>query len=230
MDTFEEMISAVQSDLTVGTESAFYSEPTIKLAINRAHRKSTALFRWPELRDAKKTTTQADREYYTYPQNWRPNSIWKLKVNHVDFGDPITFADYLYEQENDNPSGLERMWANNGKRYFFDPVPTVYGQQICVWGQKNATPLVEDTDTTIFSYSSPECNEAIVLEAVAILKSKGEEEAQGQFRSAEAKQILVVAWNKVEQEEAKHEKTRPMFDVPDYFGRFRSNTRKGNFS
>jgi hypothetical protein len=77
--------------------------------------------------------------------------------------------------------------------------------------------LVEDGEVTIFSYSMPECNEAIVLEAVAILKAKGEEEKMAEFRSTEAKGILAMAWSKIKQEAAKYEKTTPFLDVPDFF-------------
>jgi len=56
------------------------------------------------------------------------------------------------------------------------------------------------------------------LEANAILKNKGEAEQSGQFRSSEAKQILTIAWNKIRQEQAKYEKTQPMFEVDDLFG------------
>ena len=229
MDLFSELISAVQSDLTIGDESTLYPLATIKLAINRAYRKSGGLFRWPELEDAKVTTTQLDINYYDYPQAWIPSSIWKLVVGTADYGDPIAYKDFLYETENDIPCGEDYLWANQWRRYFIYPTPTAAGTNITIWGQMAVTTLTADADVTIWSYSMPECNEAVVLEAVAILKAKGEEEKSGEFRSAEAKQILVVAWSKIKQDRAKYEKTTPFFNVKDMFGKTKTSDIIGNF-
>jgi hypothetical protein len=234
MDTFLDMQGAVQSDLTIGSESSLYPLTTVKLALNRAYRKAGTLFRWPQLEDSKKTSTEEDQEYYDYPRNWRPDSIWKLTVDGVRYGEtpdgsPLTFDDYLSWKE-DNPSGTEKKWANQWTRYFIHPTPTTDGDfNITIWGIENVATLTEDDDITIFSYSMPEGNEAIVLEAVAILKSKGEEEKQGQFRSDEAKQILAGSWDKVRKESAKYEKIQPFFDVPDLFGKNIVKNRIGGF-
>lgn len=233
MDTFAELRAAVQSDLNVGDESTLYSITAIDLAINRAYRKAGALFPWPELQDAKKTTTQANQEYYDYPQTWRSNSIWKLKVDGDRYGEepdgsPLSYDDYLNWRE-DNSTSTDKKWANQWRRYFISPVPTEADLEICVWGIMNVETLDEDTDVTIFSYSMPEGNEAIVLEAVAILKSKGEQEKSGEFRSLEAKQILAVAWGKIKTENSKYEKNQPFFNVPDFFGGNSNSTKIGDF-
>lgn len=226
MDRFDEMVEAVQDDLTLSDSSNLYPPALIKRAINRAKRKVEGLFRWPKLEDSQKTTVPsgaAQTEYFNYPQNWRPDSIWKLKVNTYDYGDPLSFKDYLYEQENDNPSGQTRMWANQWTRYFIDPALSA-GDVINIWGIKVTDALVADGDTTIFSYSMPEVNEAIVLEAAKILKSKGEEQQSGEMLSAEAKATVALAWSRIKQDSAREEKTQPMLDVPDMFP---SNTRRG---
>lgn len=230
MNLFSELISAVQSDLTTNSDSTLYPLATIKSAINRAYIKSGGLFFWPETEDAKKTSTQENIEYYDYPQTWRPDTIWKLTVDGVDYGDPIAFKDYLYEKENDLPSGKERMWSSQWRRYFIYPTPTVAGNyNIVVWGQRIVDEMTADGDVTIFSYSMPECNEAIVLEALAILKQKGEDDKGGQFKSQQAKEILVVAWSQVQKHQAKYQKTQPMFSIPDYFGTGKSKYGIGDF-
>jgi len=230
MDYFNELIRAVQSDLTVGDESNLFDVDTIKLAVNRAYRKAGGLYRWAETEDAKKTSTQTDQEYYDYPDTWRADSIWKLSVDGTDYGDPLSFKDYLYEKENDIPSGLPRIWANQWRRFFIYPTPTLAGDyNVSVWGIRIVDELVEDDDYTIWSFSMPECNEALVLEASAILKNKAQEEQAGVFRSAEAKAILATAWMKLKQEQAKYEKTTPFFDVPDMFGKGTNKLKEGNF-
>ena len=234
MDILSELRAAVRDDLTVGTESTLYSATTIDLAINRAYRKAGGLFPWPELQDAKKTSTVADQEYYEYPTTWRSNSVWKLEVDGDRYGEdpdgsPLSFDDYLNWKE-DYPDDTEKKWANQWRRYFIWPVPTANGtNNISVWGIMNVTEMTADGDVTIFSYSTPEGNEAIVLEAVAILKSKGNEEKLGEFRSTEAKQILAVSWGKLRQESAKYEKNQPFFEVPNFFGQTSTKDLRGRF-
>ena len=233
METLAELRAAVQSDLNVGDESSLYSTTAIDLAINRAYRKAGALFPWPSLMDALKTTTQIDQEYYDYPKTWRSNSIWKLEVDGDRYGEepdgsPLSYDDYLNWRE-DEPNSTDKKWANQWRRYFISPVPTVADLVICIWGIENVVTLSLDASETIFSYSMPEGNEAVVLEAVAILKSKGEQEKSGEFRSIEAKQILAVAWGKIRTENAKYEKNQPFFNVPDYFSGNGSATKIGDF-
>jgi hypothetical protein len=234
MDLFSDMIQATQDDLTTGDESSLFDLPLVKRALNRSKRKAYALHRWAELEDAKRTSSLTDQEYYDYPQTWQPDSMWKLKVDGVDLGDPLTYHDYLYETENDFPSGKNSIWSSQWRRFFVrieKVAPTTDGNNnMYIWGQDAGDSLVADSDTTIFSYSMPDCNEAIVLEAVAILKNKGEEEQTGQFRSLEAKQILGNAWNKIKQNQQKYVKTTPFFNVPDFFARRnKRDTNIGDF-
>lgn len=234
MDTLSDLRTAVQSDLNVGDESSLYSPTVIDLAINRAYRKAGALFPWPELQDAKKTGTVASQEYYDYPDTWRSNSIWKVVIDEVRYGEdpdgsPLSFDDYLNWKE-DYPDSTDKKWSNQERRFFVWPVPTTTGSNnICVWGIMTTTTLSNDSDVTIFSYSMPEGNEAIVLEAVAILKNKADNEKAGEFRSQEAKQILSVAWGKIRAEKAKYEKNMPFFDVPNYYGDTSTKDLRGLF-
>ncbi len=233
MDTLAEMRTAVQSDLTVGDESTLFTPTAIDLAINRAYRKAGALFPWPELQDARKTTTQTNQEYYDYPETWRSNSIWKLDIDGVRYGEdpdgsPTSFDDYLSWKE-DNSTSTTKKWANQWRRFFIRPVPTVATGVISVWGIEMTATLSNGSDYTIFSYHATECNEAIVLEAVAILKAKGEQEKAGEFRSLEAKQILATAWGKIRMEQGKYEKIEPFFNVPDYYSGSGSSEKIGDF-
>jgi len=239
MDTLIDIVGAVQDDLTVGDESTLYSPTLIKRAINRAYRKVGGLFPWPELQDAKKTSTQVNQEYYDYPTNWRSNSIWKLDILDSDGNDdrygeepdgsPLSFDDYLNWKE-DNPESTDKKWANQWRRFFIWPVPTTAGtNNIHVWGIKVVSTLSSDSSTTVFTYSTPEANEAIELEAVAILKSKTDDDKSAQFKSAEAKQILVGVWGKIAREMAKYEKIAPFFYVNDFFGRGSSRDLTGKF-
>ena len=245
MDIFTDLIQGVQDDLNIGDDSTLYPQALVKRYINRAYRnKVAALFPWPELQDAKKTPTQANIQYYDYPNTWRSNSIWKLSITDTagteerygedPDGSPLTFDDFLNWKE-DYPDGTEKKWANQQRRYFVTPTPTAAGsiatgiRVISIWGIKIPTALSADGDTTVFSYSMPEGNEALVLEAAAMLKTKGEQEKSAEFKSTEAKQILAVAWGKIRKENAKYEKNQPFFDVPNWFGDTTTKDLRGKF-
>jgi hypothetical protein len=237
MDLFSELQAAVLSDLTIDSGSSLFPTATVKLALNRAYSKVGGLYRWPELRDAKKTSTENGKEYYDFPTGWRSDSIWRLEVDSVQYGEdpdgsPMSYEDYLqWRADDDNSSSTSKKWGVQARRFFIYPVPTTDGAyNISVWGFRVVETLTDADDLTIFSYSMPECNEAIVLEAVAILKSKGEDRKTGELLSAEAKQILTTAWSKVRMEMAKYEKVQPFFHVDDMFsGKSTTEDIIGNF-
>lgn len=229
MDNLGEIRTAVLSDLNASASSSLYPTATVNSAINSAYRKIGGLFKWPALQDALDTTTQADVEYYDAPSNWRPNSMWRLKVGDVPYGikpdfSPQVFKDYLDWKDNDNADLTEKRWAKQWLRFFINPTPTEAGLEVCVWGYKNVDKLTEDASETMFTNNMPEGNEAIRLEAVAILKKKGELIDDGLMASAEAKQILIVSFDKISKEDIKNEKINPMLDVPDFFARNGSQT------
>lgn len=226
MNTFSDIYTAIQSDLTVGSESSLFDLTTIKNAVNRAYIKVGALHLWAGLRDSLKTSTIANQEYYDYPPAWQSDSVWKLSVDGTDYGDPLAFKDYLFEQENNYPSGLVNLWSNQRDRYFITPTPTSNGDNnITIWGYTTVSALSNDSDTTIFSYGMQEVNEGIALEATAILKNKGEilpPLKRGWISGAAlldalALELINNAWKGELMMNVKYEKTIPQFDVPDLF-------------
>jgi hypothetical protein len=236
LETFQELYEAVQDDLNILDADPLFPLAKVKRAVNRAYAKTSALFRWSGTEHAKKTSTQANQDYYDYPQDFRDNSIFRIEIDGDQYGEapdgsPMRFEDYLtWKSESINDNSTDKKWANQKRRFFITPTPTSAGSNnLHVWGQRVPDALSADGDTTIFSYSMPEGNEAIVLEASAILKSQGEEEKAGDFRSVEAKQILIVAWNKIRQEQGKYQKTEPFLEVSDMFGEGTSKQKTGNF-
>lgn len=233
-DTLSDIRTVVRSDLNITENSSQFPQATIDRAINRARIKSERLFRWPALQDAKTTTSQSNINYYDAPQNWTPQSIWRVVVDDVTYGEdpdgsPLKFRDYLKYKE-DYPDSTDKKWALQWLRFFITPTPTVNTLSICIYGQKNGTALSSDSDTTIFSYSLPECNEAIGLEAAAILKKKGDNLQKGGMLSDEAKQILAVAWDRIKEEAGKADSNLPFFNVPDYFRANNAPQVTGNFT
>ena len=237
MNTLSDFRTEVQSALNVGDNSSLFPPTTIDRVLNRAYIKCARLFRWPQLEDAKLTTTQTDHEYYDFPDGWSPDSMYKLQIGDDYYGDEpdfssMAFQDYLnWKADEDNEDSTEKKWAVHGNQYFIYPTPTEAGLVISIWGQKNVTKMTvgDDDATTIFSENMPECNEAIVLESIAMLKKKGESDKVGELFSAEAKGILAVAFNKLKQESAKEEKEQPMLEVTDMFGEPSASETIGRF-
>lgn len=227
MNTVSEFLIALRSDLNITSTSSLFPHDTLVSALNRSYIKCARLFRWPQLEDAKKTSTQVNIEYYDFPETWSPDSIWRLEVDDVMYGEdpdgsPMDFNDYMIWKA-DNTTSTDKKWAVQHTRFFIYPTPTAVGSyNISVWGQKNVDTLTENDDVTVFSYNMPEVNEAIVLEAREILKLKGEDDrakANEVFLSPRALGTLTNSFNKLKQEQAKYEKTQPFFEVDDMFGK-----------
>lgn len=220
--TLSDIRSQIRSDLNVSSSSSQYPTATIDLAINRAYIKASRLLRWHQLSDAKETSTQEDVENYDFPDTWAPDSAWKLEVDGDMYGDdpdgsPMNFQDYLIWKD-DNSGSTDKKWSVYGNQYFIYPVPSSAGSyNISIWGQKAVDELTNDNDETIFSSNMPECNEAIALEAVAILKKKGEDKEAGQMTSNEAAIILTTAFEKTKRDRSRYEKNQPFFYVSDMF-------------
>lgn len=222
MNTLSQIRTQIQSDLNASTNSSLFPSTTIDAKINRAYIKVAGFVRWPDLEDSKTSSTQANQDYYDVPDTFKYNSVWRVTVNNVVYGDepdgsPMDFKDYL-EWKRDNVGSTNKKWTQYRNQIFIYPTPTAPDLAIVVWGQANVTELSDDADTTIFSSNIPEVNEAILLEAEAMLQRKGEKKDEGQFVSAEAKQIVVLAFNKIKMEKAKYEKGHAMFNVPNFFG------------
>src|SRR5258706_5888771 len=246
MDLFSDIVAAIQSDLNIDSNSTLFDTGTIKLNANRAYRKVSAYHRWPPLRDAQKTSTVAGQEDYDYPQNWQPDSIWKVRIAGKDMGDATTLKDYYNEVEINFPSGNKYIWTTQNDRILVQyngAAPITNGDNdIELWGFNYPPKMVADADVTVFSYNHPEINEAIVLEALSICRIKGGEQPVRLLRyiqgalllSIEAQGILDKTWAMIQQEQAKIDKTQAQWNVSDMFatGINRVNSKRyniGNF-
>lgn len=233
MNYLSDLDAALRSDLNIPINSSQFPASTRYSALNRSYIKCGKLFKWPPLQDALLTTTQKNIDYYDAPDIWTPMCIWRLEVDDEQYGEvpdgsPMDFNDFQ-EWKADHVGSDEKKWSIFWPYYFIYPTPTVADKVISVWGQKNVVEMVQEEDTTIFSFSMPEGNEAIVLEASQILQRKGENIKTGEMLSIEAKQILIVAFNKIRQEMGKIEKVQPLLNVPDFFGRGNSKKTIGKF-
>ena len=238
MDSLSDFRTAVQSGVNVGANSSLYTPTIIDRVINRSYIKCYRLYRFPQLKDAKLTTTQANIAYYDMPDTWSPDSMYRLTVNGDEnpYGDapdfsPMVFQDFLdWKADSNNTSSTDKKWAVHGNQYHFTPTPTEANLVISIWGQKNADALTLDASETIFTDNMPECNEAVVEEAIAILQHKGEKDQVGQLFSAKSQGILAIAFSKLKQETPKEEKENPMLQVKDMFGKASVTDTIGRFT
>lgn len=237
MDTFQDLIDAVSGDLKIpNTGNSTYTLPMIKRALNRAYARAGALYRWPETEDAQKRNSVANREYYDYPRNWRPDSMFRLEVDGNIYGNepdgsPMDFNDFLTWKKN-NSNSTDKKWSTQWRRFFVYPVITTNGDKnIKTWGQKAVDELEFETDTTIFSYHMRECNDAVVLEAGTILRGDEDDKDRSDLMvNEDAFNILTRSWAKIASEQSKYEKEQPMFDVDDMFSDgYGSDQVIGNF-
>jgi len=156
MNTFQDMYEWVQSQLSVTSSSTFFTLTRIKAEINNSYFWASSLFNWPQLEDAKKTSTIAGQDYYDTPSIFRPDSIYRIEIDGEKY-EPKSFEDFLdYRIENPNQTG-EKIFANHGMQFFVFPTPTADGSyNISVWGLKTVSTLSNNNDTTIFYNGSVE--------------------------------------------------------------------------
>ncbi len=226
--TFLEMQTAVLDDLGKSTTDPFYSLPTIKRYINRAKNRIEGAHDWPHLERSMKRDSEAN-EYYNYPENWKQDSIYKLKYNGDDY-EKIRFRDYLKYQEDYDNTATDKVFSDFRNQFFINPAPTsVIVSGIEIWGQEYSADLSADANTTPFTIER-EIEEIIcnVARGMIIQKDKSKR-AEGQKIVLEEMQRLEIINRRILKRQSSYAfKNRAMFKDLDLFPG--SATRTGNFT
>lgn len=226
MNTRSELVTELQAQLLASSNASIYPESRLITLIQNAYQWAAGLHNWQALNDAKKTTVEANQYYYDYPDVFKDNSIYRIEINDSDGDnsddeyDRKAFEDFL-DYRNNYPSSTKRIFANHGKRYFIAPTPTARIENgLVVWGNKllEKDALDEEDDTTIFSYSAIEGNEAIVRKAFSTAIKRIDRQ-QGQEEETVARGMLAELWNhEIAHSQRDQRIQHPKFDVPDFFG------------
>ncbi len=234
LDMQTELISRLNA-----TGSSFYTLPRVKSALNLGKIRAEARHKWSALEDAATTRTQASLENYDYPDAWRSNALTRIVVNGELYR-PKTFETYqnFKMESNPPPDPKLRIYAEFNRQFFLFPVPLTAPalvtdpDNIFVWGIRAKTPdMVADGDTTIFSYTEEEGNEAIVKLALSILLAKGKDKKSGQVEENEGNAILDQIWIREVRERQKDQiLDHPRFAVPNLFPTGNILSRPGNFN
>lgn len=226
--TFLDMVTEVGKRLPSGANSSIYTLTRKQEAVKESYDWALSLFEWPDINDAKTTSTIANHDYYDYPETLQPESITRIEIDGLPY-EMKDYQDFLDFRQN-NPTSTKRIFASSGVRYFIFPTPTANGSNnMDLWGLYNPVPLSADGDTTIFSNRYPMGNSAIVKEAVSILRGKPNKNG-AMVEDAEAKAILMGIFNKISKRKQKFQRLdHPFFNVPDFFANG-SSSPIGNFT
>ena len=193
---------------------------------------------WPFTQDAKTATTPNGADYWDSPQDFVEGSIYLLKIGGKEYA-KRRLEDYLKVFEN-APTATDRIWTEfktfilANKNAFTSGTDT-----FDAYGKLKAPTLVNPTDLLPFSpttdnqeYSG---NNAIVqlafAEALSGEKKNQPEKSVSERAAAFSK--LDTLWKPFADNKATLQSlNRPMFDVPDMFGKTFKNGNQftpGNF-
>lgn len=226
---FLEMQTAVYDDLSVANTDAFYSLAYIKRIINRAKNRVENAHDWPHLERAMTRDSEANQEYYNYPENWKQDSIYKLKYNGDDY-EKVRFKDYLQYQEDYDNNATDKIFSDFRNRFFINPKPAILVTAgIEFWGQEYSADLSGDTDETPFTLEREV--EEIIIElslAMALKKGRGSNYQRGMIMEKDALTKLEIINRKILKRQSSYRfKNRSMFKELNLFPG--GATRVGNF-
>jgi len=226
-----ELQTAVRDDLSIETGDAFYSDAYVQRIVNRAVRWYAALHQWQQTQYAYYRDSVAGQEYYNYPEKFRTDTIWKLRLNGVDY-DRTAFSEYLKYQEDSSGSTTDKIFSDFRRQFFINPAPSSV-VEIAVWGHLVPDAMSDDADTHPFA-GEQDPEEAIVKYAlgIALKKGRGSLYDKGVAEQAGAKSIADAIWKTQKKEQAKYQtKDAQMFEYVDILptNGGERRTQRGNF-
>ena len=187
---------AVTDDISVTSGDAFYTTAIIKRAINRAYKWVAGLRNWPQTEEAYKRDTEAGKDYYNYPSDFKTDSITRLEYNNDEYTKTV-WRDFLRYQA-DNPNGTDKLFADYKRQYHINADVVVIVDGVEVWGQIIPSDMVNSTDLTKFQGDS-NLEEAILKKSLSILykKGRGQMYDRGVALEEEAKSLIADAWTQI---------------------------------
>jgi hypothetical protein len=180
-------------------------------------------------------STDITNGYVPYPQDIQPSSIYYLTIGAKEF-DKKTFSSYKkwFQQ---NPTDQTKLWSEFKRLIFFNTNIASAGQVIDIYGKRNFRVMSADGDLLPFSPDTDNeemsGNQACILLAYAeaLDSEKKKNPAQATIERQKAYSILSIISANLKQGRANEQvKNRPMFDVPNMFGRNSGNRDVGTFN
>ena len=221
MRTGGEILQGVIVRGNIATTSSYYTDANLRTYINDAYRWAVSLHKWPFTEGRNSTTfaslvtNDAGDLQGQLPEGWRTDSVRMLQIGGKRL-QKLNLEDYQIFRE-DRASANDRVFADLGRLYFVNPGIDLSGT-VTAYGQY--TPALLDlgegtssTDTTVFSDSEEEGNEAICYAALAYGKMKEKKNVnEAQFYQTKAVEILEGIWKRTQDEQFAYQtKDRGMF-------------------
>lgn len=199
-------------------------------------------FRFWDFAEHSKTATLVAGDitngYIAYPPDILPSSIYLLEVGGKEY-DKKNFPSYK-KYRRDEPTGRDRIWSEFKRLIFLNTQAeeVVAGGIVDIYGKRGYRNMSADADLLPFSPDQDNeemsGNQACVLLAYAeaLDSDKKKNPSQAEVERKKAYEILGVLAKQLEQGRASEQvKNRPMFNVPNFFGRSNNgSTDQGRFS
>lgn len=201
---------------TTAATNGLYTDTILNNWIDDAHKWAAGRHKWPFTEGRVSTTYVSNTEEYTYPENWRSDSIRLLQVGGKMI-QKIAFNDYQIYREQ-TQSGTDKVYTDFGRTYFINPDAGVSGT-ITLYGQFMPSNIdtTDDAATTVFSNADGEGNEAIVEEMLKYANEREKKFDEALVHHNKAIEILETIWKKITEEqfgyEAKDRNMWERFDV-----------------
>lgn len=231
--TFLEMQTAVYDDLSVSSTDTFYTVAYVKRAVNRAMRIVAGLHPWPHTERAMKRSSEANKEWYNIPENFKNDSIYLLSLDG-EYYTILNWKDYLKYKDEQGANASEKYASTFRNRYFINPTPSADGSNnISIWGQEIPDDMVDDSDVSAFN-GEAEIEEQIVEIAIAfcLMKGRGTNYSRGLERKTSAITFVEAIYDTINRRQAltktQHTSAFPWRPIHPKNGSDRN--RIGNFS
>lgn len=179
--TFGELLTELNYRIAAAQVSGFWSDEMKKEWINRAGERICNFRRWQILELAKYTYTKKGRNYYEYPKDFKPNSIYYLEVDGAEYAEK-TWDEF---QKYKAAGSTEKIFASHNGFYFINPTPTEDNKEITIYGIRKWEKLVNNDDVPVLP---SDFDEAIIKLALATCLQK-----EGRYNEAEAERAEVEA-------------------------------------
>ncbi|MHA1400155.1 MAG: hypothetical protein ACTSQE_07385 [Candidatus Heimdallarchaeaceae archaeon] len=218
METRLELVTELQGRLSAVSTSTVFTTTWLQDQISNAYLWVGSRKPWPPNEKGWIADSLLTQEYYDYPANCKTGSILRLTLDSIEY-DKKNFEDYL-DYIKENPSDTKtKIFSEYARQYFIFPAPTTNGtDNINIWGTEQVAKLENDSEVTIFSYSEPDINEAIILKAEAVGLKKIGKTSEAKERIEEAQVIIELGYTRIAHREQRNQRLdHPKFDVPDYF-------------
>lgn len=220
---------ALLDDLSLESTDTFLTTAILNRFINRAVGWVADRKNWQQTQRGVMRSSEANQEYYNYPENYKSDSIERLTLDgntHVK----RTFVEYeKYKEE--NPTGTKKIFADYRNRYFINPAPTTDGtNNIKLWIHEKPDTLSADADEHPF-IDEQDLEEAIHLYALHLCyrKQGGSMKADAKSAMDEAKVLVEEVWNQqVKNRSNEQTEVAEQFEHTDFLAD-NTDTKRGSF-